>query len=752
MTKTIISLGAAFWLGLGALWPQNFNFQQISFPVTVNGQTLKFPFAGGLNSPQFSPADLNQDGVLDLVVFDRVGDVVLTFLHTNTNGADGYVYAPEYAANFPYLLNYMLMRDYNGDGAADIFASSTDIATQEIQVFRGYFENNMLKFKQFYFTYPGCTFCNPKLVYYPDEVPGVYNNLAVQRVDLPDFNDIDGDGDLDILTFEATVGGYLYWFKNESIEKGFGKDSLKFALVDRCWGDFFEGGLVRCKNNLSVETDICASFVKAPNDTRHPGSTVTSYDHDGDGDRELILGDVSFSCLNWQLNSGTPQDAWMTVQDTAFPSYDISADIANFPAAFYFDVDHDGHNDIVAAPNNKSISEDIRSAWYYRNIATQGHEFRLAGKAFLIDDMIDVGTIAHPAFADVNGDGLLDLIVGNYGFYAQANPTNSRLVLFLNNGTAQLPSFVRTDTDWLTMSQFSAMDYEFSPAFGDLDSDGDLDLLVGSATGIFYYYKNNAGPGQPMNLTLSNIPGLATLDIGIASAPFLYDLDNDGLLDIIAGERQGNINFIKNTGTPTSPQFADQPTISNLGGINTTAPNDFIGFSAPVIVLPPKSTTPLLITGAQNGSLKAFSGISASSSAFTVVSDDLGQLKPGNRSHPAFADLDSDGILEMALGNSRGGLQLFRLLPASAANDPYPSKNTIILKIMPNPGSDHIVLSAESVETGLYRIYDVTGKLMTTGKLSAGQANLLVSDWPSGVYIAQVNDSVRTASVRFVVK
>ena len=54
-----------------SLAAQDQQFQRLTYPVTQNGQTLQYPFAGGLNAPQFSAADLNNDQIPDLVdVFD----------------------------------------------------------------------------------------------------------------------------------------------------------------------------------------------------------------------------------------------------------------------------------------------------------------------------------------------------------------------------------------------------------------------------------------------------------------------------------------------------------------------------------------------------------------------------------------------------------------------------------------------------------------------------------------------------------
>lgn len=76
------------------------------------------PWAGGLNATQFNTIDLNADGKDDLAIFDRTAERVITFLQGNST----YHYAPGFEIFFPEgLTNWMLLRDYNGDGRKDIF-------------------------------------------------------------------------------------------------------------------------------------------------------------------------------------------------------------------------------------------------------------------------------------------------------------------------------------------------------------------------------------------------------------------------------------------------------------------------------------------------------------------------------------------------------------------------------------------------------------------------------------------------------
>ena len=92
-------------------------FQRINAPMAVgDGVELANPWAGGLNAPQWSKADLDNDGKEDLYAFDRNGDSHLTFLNIGAAGEAKYRYAPELAANFPPSRFFVLLRDFNHEG------------------------------------------------------------------------------------------------------------------------------------------------------------------------------------------------------------------------------------------------------------------------------------------------------------------------------------------------------------------------------------------------------------------------------------------------------------------------------------------------------------------------------------------------------------------------------------------------------------------------------------------------------------
>jgi large repetitive protein len=155
----------------------------------------------------------------------------------------------------------------------------------------------------------------------------------------------------------------------------------------------------------------------------------------------------------------------------------------------------------------------------------------------------DVLTDAKSDFADLDGDGDLDILSGTY--YGE-------LYYFENTGTSTSPAFSGSTVFPFGLSDVGAY---VRPHFVDLDNDLDLDLMVGEISDGFYYFENTGTVSAPaFAAPILNPFGL--YDMGSWAFPFFVDLDWDGDYDLFSGEQYGNIVYFQNTGTATSPVFA----------------------------------------------------------------------------------------------------------------------------------------------------------------------------------------------------
>ena len=751
--KYFLPLVLGFIIANPSLFAQDFYGNIMDIPVTVNGKTLAFPFTGGLNNPQPNEIDLDDDGIDDLYIFDRAGNVSLTFINKGTANTPDYKYAPSYARYFPEeISNWVILRDYNDDGIMDLFTHAQKVEhVNGVMVYTGSYVDGRISFQRLGFDYT------------QDIIPitvlnGTQTQLYISNVDYPAIDDLDCDGDLDILTFNV-AGGVIELYTNMSIEEGYGRDSLIFELTEDCWGGIFETSISPVVE-LSETPGDCADNFQDEEElfgVRHPGSTLLTLDGDNDGDKDLILGDITYTTINYLENGGACEQAWIVDQDAAFPSYDVSADVPVFPAAFYLDVNNDGAKDMLVSPNAVNASEDEDVILFYENVnTTEEPQFEYRQNNFLIEDMLDFGTGSNPAFFDYNADGLLDLVVGSDGYYEPFGDNDTRLFLFENTGTAQSPAFELVDDDYLMLSIFDAF-YSFTPAFGDIDNDGDTDLLVGENSGKLFFAENTAGAG--------NIPSFAPwqyaymdIDVGLFSSPWIVDLNRDGLSDIIVGEQIGNLNFFLNTGSAGAPQFnADSdiaPNIFALGNINLAIPPDLSGNGAPVVL--DQEGTYILLAGMKDGNIRLYNGFEgAIDQDFTLNSAQLGGVDVGRRSHPAIADIDNDGKLEMIVGNERGGLEAFqtelRLDSTSPTEEADLSQEILVF---PNPASDVLNIQFPYELEGQVMLFNSMGQLVVKENCKGVRHYLKIDGLAAGIYTVQIlgNETVVAVAVPVVVK
>jgi len=685
--------------------------------ISENGIAFSSAFSGGINAGQFSEIDLNLDGTMDLVVFDKSGNKISPFINDNGN----YIYAPEYRSNFPQLHDWMLLADYNCDGKNDIYTySSGGMAIYENT------SNTSLSFS---------LVTALVLTDY-----GTNNlNIYISPVDVPAIADIDYDGDLDILTF-SILGGFVEYHKNMAMELTGSCDTVAFEFSESCWGLFYEG-----LNSYILNCPNCqCPQITNPNLTNskqiHAGSTLLAIDIDNDNDKDLVLGDVSYNNLNLLINGGDNQNAIMISVDSVFPQNNnntIAANMHVYPATYYLDVTNDGIKDLIVTTNSQNNSENFESCWLYENAGqTNNPDFNFAQTNFLQNDMIDLGTSAFPTFYDYNNDSLLDLVIGNYGYHNANNDPTSSLALFKNIGTKSIPKYELTDRDWQGISSINLNTVlnipalNLSPTFGDLDGDGDQDMILGDADGKLHYFSN-----QGSNFTIT-APNYSNIDIGYYAQPQLVDVNRDGLLDIIIGEQDGSVNYCPNSGNTSIAAF--DTVIKNWGGIDVDTNYISTGFSSPKLI--DSNGVYQLFVGSYSGEIYQFTNIDGNlNGKFTPINSTVNTIWDGGKCAFALADITNDNNPDMILGNLSGGISYFSSDTALVSSTQNLQQHSLL--IYPNPTSNKLTI--ESNVTGIVTLKNLLGKTVYTTKKTTKSISINTSKFAKGIYILQLN---RTSS------
>jgi hypothetical protein len=696
------------------------SFERVdTLPVRLTGSSpnLLNAWAGGLNACQFSAIDLNFDGVKDLVVFDRSGNRLKPFINAGIVDSVRYIHAPQYESKFPLMHDWVKLVDFNCDGKEDIFT---------------YGLGAIVVYKNISTLATGIQFemvTNYLTSLYPNNPP-VYINIYSSAVDFPALVDVDNDGDLDILTF-TNLGTFVEYHKNMSMELYGHCDSLKFQLEDDCWGKFSENFAnnsvqlnVNCKGAMAVPD------LNSPNNPLHAGSTMLAFDPNKDGLVDLILGDISYTNLTLLINGGNTNSAHIIQQDSLFPNYNVPVNLLIFPVASYLDVNNDNKKDFLVSPFAPNVSENFNSVWFYKNTAVGLQDtFTFQKNNFLQDQMIDVGEGAYPVLFDYDGDGDDDLIVANYGYYSTGGNFDSRLALFRNYGTNSQPRYELITRNYANLSIHNLK--ALYPTFGDLDNDGDKDMIIGDLDGKLHYFENLGGAGNMANFVLAQ-PNYFGIDVGQFATPQLFDVNNDGKLDLVIGERNGTFNYAPNLGTTTNPQFTTL--IEFFGNVSVTSPNFTVGYSTPFMYR--KNNVTYMLSGSESGRIFLFGNIDNNlNGTFQILSSDYNYLREGIRTAVYCKDINNDGYDEMWIGNYAGGLAFYKGIPFTNVEIIESKKEELLL--FPNPARDYITIQIPSdYINAQLQIFDISGRMIINNQLHENERShsIALNNLQKGLY------------------
>ncbi|MCC1494328.1 FG-GAP-like repeat-containing protein [Cognatishimia sp. F0-27] len=285
-----------------------------------------------------------------------------------------------------------------------------------------------------------------------------FNGLINSQFSRPAFADLDGDGDLDLVS--GRYDGVLQSWRN-------GTDGAPGAF------------------SPLLDADNPFDGIDAG---RFPVPTFT--DLDGDGDLDLVVGTYSGPISSWRNGTDGATGPFTELLGVDNP-FDGTVPLlpGSLTAPAFFDFDGDGDLDLVAG----NIRDGIQS-WRNGTDGAPGAFTALVGADNPFDGVATTASYTDPTFADFDGDGDLDLVVGDL----------SGVFLAWRNGTdGTSGSFTQlTGSD----NPFSGLDIGgfSSPVFIDLEGDGDLDLVSGSQAGPLFTFENRPLSGVQFNVAVTS--------------------------------------------------------------------------------------------------------------------------------------------------------------------------------------------------------------------------------------------------------
>jgi hypothetical protein len=415
----------------------------------------------------------------------------------------------------------------------------------------------------------------------------IFNSSGVPSLPFsqPRFADTDGDGDQDMIL--GNLNDAPFYIENIGTVT-----SPTFMQGD----DIFSG-----ISSLDAEMGVCA-------------------DLDNDGDLDFISG--GYTGLNYFENIGTVTTPSFQMVNNFFTGLNVGQN----PVPDLADVDDDNDLDMVVG-----LSEDGVVKIYINSGTVTVSQFSENN----VINIGDVGLYAYPNFCDLDADNDQDIVVGRdlHGFVYYQNNGNPQIGLWEVN--ASVFTGIGDETYWN------------SPGLTDINGDGTIDLIFGTAAGPLHYYENNGTPTTPSWQENTTLFG-GIIDMGGASNPFFYDFDNDGDFDLVSGSQLGNIKYYQNVGTSYAPAWEEDN--SYFESIDHSI------YSAITLGDVNNDGLPDAIVGDLSGNFYFHQNTGV---GFMFDSDVLSFVALEGWSAPRLVDMDDDNDLDIVAGNEDGYLFYF---------------------------------------------------------------------------------------------
>ncbi|MGC9396709.1 MAG: FG-GAP repeat domain-containing protein [Anaerolineae bacterium] len=291
-------------------------------------------------------------------------------------------------------------------------------------------------------------------------------------------------------------------------------------------------------------------------------------DIDGDGLPEVVVGTMSPVVNGEQDQNAT---LWAVNGDSSLvPGFPIQTEQHIHSSPALGDIDGDGQLEIVVGVGQGITSgrTNIVYAWNH-----DGTPVQTPGGLLWPRETTNT-VLAPPALGDIDGDGELEIVIGEGGY----SPTDNNKLYAWNADGSLVPGFpllVPSPSPWATGS----LQLQYTPILADFDGDGTIEILVNHINSWGFVVVEPDG-------TVSDIDG-HPMRQGLWASPMVDDIDDDGLLEIVAAsgdaDENGEVRIWDESGAATSalpwPMFHHDITRTGL-----STPRPALGFPSQIKV------------------------------------------------------------------------------------------------------------------------------------------------------------------------
>ena len=224
--------------------------------------------------------------------------------------------------------------------------------------------------------------------------------------------------------------------------------------------------------------------------------------------------------------------------------------------------------------------------------------------------------------------------------------------------------------------------------------------------------------------------------------PQVIDVNRDGDLDLLIGERSGVLNYFENTGTSTSPVYS--LVTSTFGGVSVIPPGGIAGYSCPQLF--DNGNGYELLVGSERGQIFHYTNIDGNlAGTFTLADTMFQQIQELRRVTISKTDIDNDGKYDLLTGCLAGGMRLYtQSVPAGQSS----IAGQLNFSLYPNPTSGEVLIRLSDdapVTLRTLSVYEITGRCLKTIQFSGTIMQLNMSDFTSGLYLVEIrseNESI----------